>query len=187
MRLVSRSELLDFLTYADQREQIRASALAAKHLRRVIVADVLTFLFENHETIRYQILEMIRVEQIVREADIEHELRTYNELIGQNGDLGCTVLIGLDDPKEREEKLIEWIDLPRYLYVRMADGQKVRALWDPRQLSERRLSSVQYVKFPVGGKIPLACGSDMPGLTGESSLTKDQQLALESDFCGLLP
>lgn len=182
MKLVKRSELLDFLTYTDHRDEIRKSALAAKYLRRVIVADILTFLFENAETIRYQILEMIRVEQIVREADIDHELATYNELIGQDGELGCTILIGIDDPEARDEKLRQWLSLPNHLYVRMADGSKIRATWDPRQIGEARLSSVQYVKFPVKGETPVACGCDMPGLSQETSLTKNQQVALKNDL-----
>ena len=100
MRVVQRSEIIDYVTYNEQRAQIRSSALAAKRLRRVVVADCLTFLFENHETIRYQILEMMRVEQIVRERDILHEIETYNELLRHGGELGATVLISAA-PKER--------------------------------------------------------------------------------------
>ena len=62
MPKVHRSEILDFLTYGEQRDRIRAEAMAAKALRRVHLGEHLTFLFENHTTIRYQILEMVRVE-----------------------------------------------------------------------------------------------------------------------------
>lgn len=183
MRVVQRSEIIDYVTYNEQRAQIRSSALAAKRLRRVVVSDCLTFLFENHETIRYQILEMMRVEQIVRERDILHEIETYNELLGHGGELGVTVLIGFDDPNERDVKLSRWQALPQHLYLVGEDGARVRPTWDARQVSERRLSSVQYLKFAVAGAAPLACGIDFPGeLVAETALTEAQREALRADL-----
>lgn len=183
MRAVQRPEILDYVTYNEQRAQIRSSALAAKRLRRVVVADCLTFLFENHETIRYQIHEMMRVEQIVRERDIIHEIETYNELLGHGGELGVTVLIGIDDPNERDVKLSRWQALPQHLYLVGEDGTRIRPTWDPRQVSERRLSSVQYLKFAVAGVAPLACGVDLPGeISGETALTPEQREALRADL-----
>ena len=93
MKRVQRSELLDFVTYGERRDAIRASAMKAKDLRRIHLGPNLTFLFENAETVRYQVQEMIRSEQMVREADIQHELDTYNALLGGEGDLGATLLI----------------------------------------------------------------------------------------------
>ncbi|PCC71732.1 Protein of unknown function [Nannocystis exedens] len=183
MRAVQRAEIVDYVTYNEQRAQLREAALAAKRLRRVVVADCLTFLFENHETIRYQIQEMMRVEQIVRERDILHEIATYNELLGHGGDLGVTVLIGFDDPQERDLKLSRWQALPQHLYLVGEDGRRIRATWDPRQVSERRLSSVQYLKFAVQGAAPVACGVDFAGeLVGETALTADQREALRADL-----
>lgn len=183
MRAVQRPEIPDFVTYSEQRPQIREATLAAKRLRRVVVADCLTFLFENHDTVRYQILEMMRVEQIVRERDIVHEIETYNELLGRGGELGVTLLIGLDDPAEREVKLSRWQDLPRHLYLTDASGARVRPIWDPRQVSERRVSSVQYMKFAVNGAAPVACGVDFAGeIVGETALTEAQRAALAADL-----
>src|SRR5690349_7152325 len=78
MRRVQRSEILDFVTYGEQRDAIRAAAMAEKERRRVHLGEHLTFLFENPATVRYQVLEMVRAEQMVKESDIQHELETYN-------------------------------------------------------------------------------------------------------------
>ncbi len=181
--LVQRSELLDHVTYTEHRPQIQAVALAAKRLRRVVVAECLTFLFENHDTIRYQILEMMRTEKIVRERDIEHELATYNELLGQAGSLGVTLLVGLDDPEDRDRKLRAWLDLPRHTYVALADGTRIHPDWDARQISHGRLSAVQYLKFPVAGRAPIACGIDYPGhLASETPLSAETIAALQADL-----
>ena len=182
MRLVRREELLDYVTYAEQRETIRRAAMEAKHARRVHVGPCLTFLFENATTIRYQILEMIRAEKIVREADVQHELDTYNELLGAEGELGCTLLIEIEDPAERDAKLVRWIDLPKHAYVEFSDGRRAYARFDERQLSRERLSSVQYLKFATGADVPVALGSDLAELVARTELLPVQRAALKQDL-----
>ncbi len=86
------------------------------------LGDVLTFLFENRDTIRYQVQEMVRAERMTREQDIAHELETYNELLGEKGELGVLLLIEIDDPERRDRKLREWMGLPGHLYVKPAGG-----------------------------------------------------------------
>src|SRR5207244_4209552 len=82
---------------------------------------------------------------------IQHELDTYNELLGGEGELGATLLIEIEDPVRRDLLLRRWTDLPRGMYVRLEDGRRIRARADERQISTDRLSSVQYLKFPTGG------------------------------------
>lgn len=184
MKPVDRSEILDFVTYYEQRDELRPQALQAKAKRRVHVGSVLTFLFENRDTVRYQVQEMMRAEQIVKEADIQHELRTYNELLGGEGELGCTLLIEVESERERAEKLRVWLGLPEHLYAELEDGTKVRPKFDPRQVGDDRLSSVQYLVFPVGPKAPVAIGCDFddPALQARTELASEQRRALQDDL-----
>jgi Protein of unknown function (DUF3501) len=179
---VERSELVDYQTYDDIRSGFREQAMAAKAARRVHVGPHLTFLFENTLTIRYQIQEMMRTERIVRERDIQHELETYNAVLGGPGELGCTLLIEIDDPDERARRLREWYDLPPHLYAKLDDGTKVRPAFDEAQRGDGRLSSVQYLKFPVAGRVPAALGADLPGLDAEAALSPEQRAALAEDL-----
>jgi hypothetical protein len=182
MRPVRRDELLDLASYERSRAEIRAATLEAKRPRRVHVAGVLTFLFENTATMRYQVQEMIRAERMTGEAEIRHELETYNELLGGPGELGCSLLIEIAEPAERDRRLREWLALPEHLYVKVEDGAKVRARFDPRQVGSDRLSSVQYLKFDVGGRAPVAVGSDLPQLASETVLDPEQREALAHDL-----
>jgi hypothetical protein len=91
MKRVTRQEILDYVTYEEQRDKFRKKIMKIKEPRRINVAGVLSFLFENTDTIRYQIQEMMRVERMVKETDIQHEINTYNELLGDSGELGCTL------------------------------------------------------------------------------------------------
>jgi hypothetical protein len=182
MKPVLRADLLDYQTYEEIRPAFRDEVMAAKAARRIHVGPHLTFLFENTLTIRYQIQEMIRAERIVKERDILHELETYNALLGGPGELGCTLLIEIDDPLVRSVRLTEWFALPEHVYVLTPDSGKVRATFDDTQRGDGRLSSVQYLKFPVKSATPLAVGVDLPGLETEATLTPDQRAALAADL-----
>jgi len=185
MQPVQRESLLDYVTYEERREVLRSQVLAIKAARRVHVGGVLTFLFENADTVRYQVQEMMRVERIVKEADILHELSTYNELLGGPGELGATLLIEIDDPAERDRCLRAWLELPWHVYVDVpgaSGGERVYARFDGRQISEDRLSSVHYLKFDTGGRVPRAVGVDLAGLEAETTLTPKQVAALTEDL-----
>jgi hypothetical protein len=182
MRPVERKEIVDYVTYGDERSAFRAEVMRQKDDRRVHLGEYLTLLFENHDTVRYQIQEMIRVEQMVKEAEILHEIETYNELVGGPGELGCTLLIEIDDPDERDRLLTKWLDLTEHIYVTLQNGEKVYARFDPRQVGEKRLSSVQYLKFDTKGEVPVAVGTDHPELADEVSLSDVQKRALAKDL-----
>ena len=186
MQPVRRESLLDYVTYEERRESLRERIFAIKAARRVHVADVLTFLFENADTVRYQVQEMMRAERIVKEKDIAHELATYNELLGGPGELGATLLIEIEDPDERDAKLRAWLELPWHIYAEVPGPEgareRVYARFDERQISEGRLSSVHYLKFDTGGRVPLALGVDLHGLEGETVLGAEQAAALEADL-----
>jgi Protein of unknown function (DUF3501) len=182
MRKVQRGEIVDYATYEDDRDAFRDRVMGVKRPRRVHVGEHLTLLFENTLTVRYQIQEMIRTERIVRERDIQHEIATYNELLGGEDELGCALLIEIEDPAERDRLLREWWALPDHLYLLLADGTKVRARFDERQRGEGRLSSVQYLTFDVGGQVPVAAGVDLPGAAAEIPLTDEQRAALREDL-----
>ena len=182
MNIVKRKEIIDYVTYEEKRSIIREKIMRIKEHRRINVGGILSFLFENKDTVRYQIQEMIRIERIVKEEDIQHEINTYNEILGDTGELGCTLLVEIDDPEERNEKLSEWIDLPNHIFLKLEDETKVFAKFDPRQIGESRLSSVQYIKFNTKGKRPISIGSDFGLFQGETIFSEDQKRALADDL-----
>lgn len=182
MRHVRRDELLDWVTWSERRPAALPAILAAKAARRVHLGAELTLLFENADTVRYQIQEMMRVERMVRESDIRHELETYNELLGGAGELGATLLIEIDDPRRREEVLPRWLDLPRRIYLALPGGERAFARVDERQIGESRVSAVQYLRFRTGGATPLGLGTDFPELACEVALSAEQRAALTEDL-----
>ena len=184
MRKVTREEILDWQSYGDVRAHERAQLLMVKAPRRVHLGEHLTLLFENPLTVRYQVQEMIWAERIVREADIQHEIDTYNELLGGAGELGCTLLVEIDDAARRDVLLRAWWDLPENIALRLEDGTWVPARFDARQRGEGRLSSVQYLLFPVGGKTPVGARVTLPEVALEVEFAPATRQALADDLAG---
>ncbi len=182
MRKVMPKEIVDYQTYEESRAEIQKKVFPAKAVRRIHVGEHFTFLFENALTIRYQVQEMTRAERIVKASDILHELATYNAVLGDEGELGCTLLIEIDDPEERAAQLRKWLKLPEQIYALTEDGRKIRPTFDEAQRGLDRISSVQYLKFPVGGKPPVAIGIDHRGLEAETKLSAAQRAALAEDL-----
>ena len=182
MSYLKRTDVVDYQTYQDMRESFREQVMRAKELRRIHVGPHLTFLFENKLTIRYQVQEMMRLEKMVRESDIEHEIKTYNGLLGAPGELGCTLLIEIEEVNLRDQLLKKWLPLPKHLFVKLANGQKVYASYDSKQVGEDRLSSVQYLKFNTKGAVPVAIGCDFSEMNQETVLSDIQKEALTEDL-----
>jgi hypothetical protein len=146
MQTIELSDIKNIADYETERETLRPAMIALKDRRRIRVGDHLTFLFENRDTVRYQIQEMMRIERIVKPADIEHEVDTYNELIPRKGELSASLLIEYETPRERDVELRRLLGLDRHIWLE-AGGERTPALFDGRQIGDTRVSSVQYLKF----------------------------------------
>jgi len=184
MKQVQREAIVDNAAYERERDELRRHVFSVKQPRRIHLGDHLTFLFETTDTVRYQVQEMLRIEQRSSDEDVRHELATYNELLGGPGELGCTLLVEFESEAERDRMLRRWRDLPRHLYVSLDDGGRAPALFDERQLGDEKLSSVQYLKFRCGDRTPVALGVEMaePPLRLEAPLTDEQRAALAADL-----
>jgi len=182
---VNRSEIIDYQTYEDHRVEIRREIFETKKHRRIHLGENLTFLFENHETIRYQILEIMRAEKIARESAIQEELNTYNNFLGKSGELACVLLIEIEAESDRKPLLESWMGLEKCIYLLDRKGNKIFAQHDPTQVGDRRLSAVQYLKFVIK-EPPVALGCTFDELAGEVELTKEQRNALAEDLAATL-
>ncbi len=109
------------------------------------------------------------------------EIDVYNALLGQPGDLGCVLMIEIEDESDRKRLLTSWRGLEQRLYVKLADGTRISALFDAAQVGDDRISAVQYLRFPVGGQVPVAVGVDFRGLKSEVDLNDEQITALAED------
>jgi hypothetical protein len=136
-------------TYDRVRPLLRPLCIAEKARRRLAVGPHLTLMFENRQTVWYQIQEVLRAERIFEDAAINHEVETYNELLPRAGEFFATLLIEYADPAERDIELARLVGLERHLWM-VLDGRRVGARFDDRQMSPDQISAVQFIAFPVG-------------------------------------
>src|SRR5947207_11389782 len=97
MQQIHLSEIKNLVEYEKARDGMRARVIALKKNRRVAVGDNLTVLFENRDTVLFQIQEMVRTERIVDDARIQEEVDVYNALVPGPGELSATVFIEIPD------------------------------------------------------------------------------------------
>jgi Protein of unknown function (DUF3501) len=152
MKKVERSELLNLGSYEEIRERFRAAVIAEKQLRRFQISDEMSIIFENHRTVLFQIQEMLRTERITREAAIQHELETYNDLIPGPRELSATLFVEIADHDTRERRLVELAGLEGTLALEV-DGEVEPARNETRGVLPDRTTAVHYLKLPLSARM----------------------------------
>jgi len=147
--LIPREEIIDLGDYERSRDSIRASAIAAREVRRVLVGPNATLSFENRETVRYQILEMLRAERIAKDADVQHEIETYSDLLPSSDELSATLMFEFPDENARSVHLRDLVGFEDHLRIEFDGAGASKAYFDRRQIDADRISAVQFVRFPI--------------------------------------
>jgi hypothetical protein len=147
MKPVTMADVLDIAQYEKQRPALRPRYLAIKTRRRSGVGPHMTLLWENRDTAWYQIEEMMRIERIVDEEAIRHEIDTYNELVPGPGELKATMLLEFPDVAERDARLRALVGMEHHVVLAIGGGHAAPAAFDTRQMSPEKLSAVQFVTF----------------------------------------
>jgi hypothetical protein len=178
--------------YAAVRSDRRKRIIEIKRRRRVEVGPFATFYFENYETMRHQMQEMLHIER-GGEAQIEDELAAYNPLIPQGKELVATVMFEIDDPARRAAVLARLGGIEDHVFLDIA-GQRIRGEPDPTRENtspEGKASSVQFLRFPfaddqiVRFKVPgaqVSAGFDHPNYGHMAVLPEPVRAALAADF-----
>lgn len=198
MTKLTLDDIADLRAYERERADFRASVIALKKRRRIGVGPFLTLLFENRDTIRFQIQEMARAEKILTDEGIQTELDIYNPLIPEAGRVSATLFVELTTEAELREWLPKLVGIERALAIRIGDGDDadvVRATVDAdheKQLTREEITaSVHYVHFQYTsaqvarfGTEPAHLVVDHPAYAHETALTSDNIDELRSDLIG---
>ncbi|GBC83511.1 hypothetical protein HRbin10_02661 [bacterium HR10] len=147
MRKITRDDVRDIAEYEKIRDHFRRAIIELKKKRRVQVGDIVTLVFENRETVLFQIQEMMRAERIVHEDKIQQEIDIYNELIPEDNELSATMLIEIDDLQVLRQWLPKLVGIEEQVWLRIGDRHVIRALYEPGRSREDKTSTVHYVRF----------------------------------------
>ena len=129
-RKLTLTDIADVRAYEREREEFRTHVIALKRRRRVHVGLFVTFLFENRDTIRFQIQEMARVEKLTTDDDIQVELDTYNPMIPDAGQVCATMFIELTTDEQMREWLTKLAGVENAVRLVLSDGTEIPAIID---------------------------------------------------------
>lgn len=192
-RKLTLDDIADIRAYEREREEFRRHVIELKSRRRVGVGPIVTLLFENRDTIRFQIQEMARVERIRTDEGIQNELDTYNPLIPDPGQLSATLFIELTSDAELREWLPKLVGIERHVVVRLGDGRALRSI--PEEQHESQLTredvtaSVHFVRWELtpdevaafaAGPVTLLV--DHPAYSFATELAEDTRAELLADL-----
>jgi hypothetical protein len=197
MEKIRPTEIKNLVDYERIREPMRARIIELKKKRRISVGDSLTVLFENRDTVLFQIQEMIRTERIVDEAKVQDEIDAYNALIPAAGELSATLFIEIpglvhmsQDEVRRTVNRFQGLDREG-VSLRVGERFLLPARFEEGHSKEEKMAAVHYLSFVVPAEARLALGDagqrarlvvDHPNYEAEGDLPAETRVELLKDL-----
>jgi len=188
-------DVLNFFEYEKVRDERRRGIIALKRARRVPVGDYLSFVFENWDTLLFQIQEMCRAERITDDARVQEEIDVYAALLPERGILSATMMIEIADRTSIQPVLDRFIgiDVGQHVWLQVGRDFAISGEFEAGHSDEEKgkLSAVHFVRFrlPPGAvrafaDSPVFLVVDHPAERGRTALSRETRAALLEDLCG---
>jgi hypothetical protein len=189
-KTIQRRDVLGPARYEPMRDDFRKRIIAIKKQRRVLLADRVSVVFENKDTMLFQIEEMLRAERITDEAGIQAEIDVYGAMLPTASELSATLFIELPPDADAVKELGQFVGLDEHVALHVGD-HVVPAWFEPGRQDEDRISAVQFIRFklPAAARAalgesgtPLALVVDHPNYRARAELGEAMRQSLVKDF-----
>jgi len=192
VRKLTMADIKDLREYERERDAFRAEIIAAKKKRRIQLGDLMTVVFENAATMRFQVQEMARAERMLRDEQIAEEIETFNELIPADGELSGTLFIEITDEGALRYWLPRLAGIHDHVQIVVGDDAVRGRVDDPERLTRPgTTTTVHYLKFAFTPAQQAAFRTaavrivvDHPEYQADVSLTDEQRDEVVGDFAG---
>ena len=193
MEKLNKSDLFSLEEYSINRDSFRKKVLEEKQHRKVYIGEHVVLLFENKNTIQYQIQEMLRIEKIFDAEGIQEELDAYNPLIPDGSNLKAVMLIEYPNVEERKEKLKILKGIEKKIWIKVGSHNKVFAIADEdlEREDETKTSAVHYLRYEFSASMiddwkndsSIVMGIDHENYqSSETIISSDISSSLSGDF-----
>jgi predicted DNA binding protein len=177
--------------YEPVRAEARRQAIELKRHRRVRLGSLVSLVFENRDTVRAVVEELLRAERIDDPERIVAELEVFNQLIPEDRELSATMFLEITDQAELAQRLDELRGVEAAVHLEV-DGDRVAQAHEEGHSREDRTSSVHYLRFRLTDAqraaflrgVDVAVVADHPNLRARVELSEEQRLALAADLRG---
>jgi hypothetical protein len=147
MKPISLDDIRGIAAYEKIRADFRQKIIDLKKTRRVSLGDKVSLVFENRDTVIFQVQEMMRAERITDLDKIREEITVYNAMIPEPGELSATLFLEIEDQSHLRDDLLKFLGIDEAVFFKIG-ARKIRARFEEGRSKEDKISAVQYVKFP---------------------------------------
>ena len=190
MKKLTLQDIRSLFEYQQEREEFRREVIDITRKRRVHLGELVSLVFENRDTVRFQVQEMMRTERMTDKAAIQEELDVFNPLIPDQGELSATMFIEITDPKRVEEELNRLVGIEDRVYLQIGDEYTEKGRAEPGRTTQDKVSAVQYVKFRLtpeemksfSGDKDIYFLIDHPNYRARAKLSPETRRALDEDL-----
>jgi hypothetical protein len=190
VRPITRRDIKGPALYAPIRDDYRNRVIELKRARRVIVGDRVELVFDNRLTLTMQIEEICRLENLVRDDQIEAEVAQTNELMPTETSLAATLFVPLPPEEDSRVALRALVGLDEHVVLHVGP-HPIRAAFEPGRATDDKISAVQYCRFPLSAATkalllargtPLALEIDHPNYRHRVACGEELRASLAADF-----
>jgi hypothetical protein len=188
-------DVVNFFEYEKVREARRAHVIELKRRRRVPVGHHLSFVFENRDTVLFQIQEMCRAERIAADAKVQEEIDVYNALLPGPREVSATLFIEIEDMARIKPTLdrLMGIDSGQCVWMQVGREFAVPGEFEAGHSDEEKgkLAAVHFVRFRFPPEAVRAFSTaevhlvvDHPAERARTRLTDETRAELARDLMG---
>ncbi len=158
MPQLKHADLMSLEAYSKYIKTAKPQIIAHRKLRTVHVGDHFTLQFEDEQTVRYQVQEMLRIEKVFEEEGIQSELDAYNPLIPDGSNWKATMLIEYTDVNERQRELARLVGVEHRMFVDVEGHGRTHAIADEdlERSTEEKTSAVHFMRFEFNASMRAA-------------------------------
>lgn len=146
MRKITLNDVKNLDEYERAREDFREKVIALKKKRRIQLGPRVSLLFENRQTVLFQIQEMLRTERITRRERVAEEIDVYNTLIPADDELSATLFIEFEDSQQLVQELPRFVGIENAVTLIIGE-EAVAGVPDEIRSKDDTTSTIHYLKF----------------------------------------
>lgn len=147
---ITRKDLVPLSTYRQGRDEYLQKMITYKKQRRIKVGTDMSILFENRNTVLFQIQELANSEDLTDPAELDEYISIYSSMLPGDDELSATLFVEADEQARLTQVLTKLKGIEHHLYLQVGD-EKIQGVFEEEFDDREYTSSVHYIKFPLTG------------------------------------
>jgi hypothetical protein len=161
MSPITPQNLLTLEIYDTVRPEMRKKAIALRKQRTVMLGEHLKLDFENEFLVRYQVLEMVRIKNLIDPQKIQDEIDSVKALVPTGSNFKASMLLEYPGRPDRIDILKRMKGVEKKVFIQVEGQPRVYAIADEdmEYVEEDKTAAVHFLRF----ELPLAARESLKG------------------------